>query len=264
MDATSASYDASDAAAVYDHVPAYEARTDVGFYVDEARAADGAVLELGCGSGRVLLPTARAGRRIVGLDLSPGMLAACRARLAAEPAEVQARVRLVEGDLRAFDLGERFGLVTIPFRPLQHLVAIEDQLRCLRAAHAHLAPGGRLVFDVFQPNLARLAAGPTDGEVEDTPETPLPDGRRFRRAFRLAAVHPAAQWNAVELVYYVTGPDGATRRTVQAFPMRWFYRFEVEHLLARCGFAVRAVYGDFDRSPLTDASPEMVFVAERA
>lgn len=262
MDPTAASYDAPDAAALYDHVPAYAARADVAFYVDAARAADGPVLEVGCGSGRVLLPTARSGVRVVGLDGSPAMLSACRARLAAEPADVRERVRLVAGDMRAFDLGERFGLVTIPFRPLQHLVAVEDQIRCLEAVHAHLVPGGRLVFDVFHPNL-RLLLDPARADAhEDTPETALPDGRRFRRAARVVP-HLSEQWSAVELIYDLTEPDGTTRRTVQSFPMRWFYRYEVEHLLARCGFSLRAVYGDFDRSPLVDGLPEMVFVAER-
>ncbi len=94
------------AADYYDYVPAYAERSDVAFFVDMARDSGGPVLELGCGTGRVLLPTARAGIAITGLDLSPGMLRILRGRLAAEPPDVQARVRLVEGDMRSFDLGQ--------------------------------------------------------------------------------------------------------------------------------------------------------------
>jgi len=89
----------------YDHVVPYRERQDVAFFVELAREAGGPVLEVGCGTGRVLIPTARAGFEIVGLDLSPSMLAVCRESLAQEPAEVQARVELVEGDMRDFDLG---------------------------------------------------------------------------------------------------------------------------------------------------------------
>src|SRR5215471_20798239 len=115
------------AAELYDHVTTYTERRDVRFYVDEAVAAQGMVLEIGCGTGRVLLPTARAGVEIVGLDASPAMLAICGDRIAREPADVRARVTLIEGDMRAFDLEARFALVTIPFRPFQHLVSADDQ-----------------------------------------------------------------------------------------------------------------------------------------
>ena len=101
----------------YDHVAPYRERGDVAFFVEMAQAAGGPVLEIGCGTGRVLIPTARAGSEIVGLDLSPSMLAVCRSNLAQEPAETQARVRLVEGDMRDFDLDQQFALATLPFRP---------------------------------------------------------------------------------------------------------------------------------------------------
>jgi cyclopropane fatty-acyl-phospholipid synthase-like methyltransferase len=100
-------------AELYDYVVPYATRGDVEFYVDEARAANGPVLEVGCGTGRVLIPTARAGVPIVGLDGSPSMLAHCRTKLRAEPADVQASVELHAGDMRAFDLGRTFALVTI-------------------------------------------------------------------------------------------------------------------------------------------------------
>ena len=97
------------------------------------------VLELGCGTGRVLIPTARAGIEIVGLDASPQMLAVCRSRLQQEPPDVQARVRLLEGDMRRFTVDRTFRLATIPYRPFQHLLTVSDQFACLRSIHQHLA-----------------------------------------------------------------------------------------------------------------------------
>lgn len=248
---------------LYDQIPLYRERPDVDFYVDEARSTGGKVLEVGSGTGRILVPVARTGKEITGVDSSPRMLAQCRTRLAEEPAEVRDRARLVQGDMRALNLTERFSLVMIPFRPIQHLVAVSDQIAALQGIHRHLEPGGRLVFDVFNPNLRYIVEDRRD-EREDTPEVALPDSRSFRRTARVAAVHVVEQYSEVELIYYVRGADGNVQRLVHGFLMRWYWRYELEHLLARCGFKVKAVFGDFNRSPLTDESPDMIFIAERS
>lgn len=257
-------YDAfPDLPAIYDSVPAYVTRRDVRFYIDEARDAGGRVLEVGCGTGRILLPIARAGHTVDGLDASPEMLERCRTKLREELDAVRSRVTLHQGDARAFDLGRRFDLVMAPFRVVQHLTTIEDQLGFLASVARHLAPGGRLTFDVFNPNFAALVSA--DGIArDDTPETKLPDGRWFRRAGRVARVRWLDQVSEIELIYYVSSePGGRAERHVQSFDMRWFLRAELVHLLARGGFRVRSIYGDFDRSALTDNSPEQIVSAER-
>jgi SAM-dependent methyltransferase len=245
---------------LYDHVGAYNARADIAFYVEEATRTDGKILELASGTGRVLLPIARAGKEITGVELSHRMLERCRERVAAEPEEVRSRITLVAGDMRDFSLDDRFALAIIPFRPMQHLMTIDDQLSCLDCIRRHLVPAGRLIFDVFNPDLARIGSPPA-AEWNDTPETPLPDGSSFRRSGRMVAVHRIEQVNDVELIYDLTFPNGKTERRVHAFGMRWFLPAELEHLVARAGFTLDAIYGNFDRSPLTDASPEMIVVA---
>lgn len=257
-------YESEPFAEFYDFVPGYCDRPDLSFYVEYARSANGKILELGCGTGRVLIPVAQAGCDIVGLDLSEPMLARCRKRLQQQPGEVQDRVRLVQGNMTAFDLGKTFSLVTTPFRPFQHLVAVNDQLACLRCVHAHLVPGGKLILDLFQVDPRRIAHNPAfKEESEDFSDVELPDGRKLRRTHRVVAFHRAEQYNDIEMIYYVTHPDGRTERSVQAFPFRYFFRYEVEHLLARCGFEVVELFGGFDKSPFADDSPEMIFVAER-
>jgi len=251
------SYDAiPDFGLLYDSVPLYAARKDIAFYVEEATRAPGPVLEVGCGTGRILLPIARSGRTIAGLDSSAQMLARCRERVAAEPALAGGRVTLHHQDMRAFDLGATFALVIAPFRVLQHLTRVEDQLSFFTAVRRHLAPGGRVVFDVFNPNFKALV-GADGAEHEDTPEQPLPDGRTLRRTARVKRVRWLDQVSEIELVYYVSG-----QRYVQAFDIRWYLHAELRHLLARAGFRVRETYGDFVRSPLVDASPEQVVCAE--
>jgi SAM-dependent methyltransferase len=259
---TTHGYEVEGVAELYDHVTLYRARPDVDFYVEEARAVDGPVLEIGCGTGRILIPTARLGKEITGVDSSARMLRLCAARLGDEPAEVRRNVTLVREDMRDLNLGNRFSLAMIPFRPIQHLVAVSDQMAALQAIHRHLEPGGHLVFDVFNPKLQYLLEDRTE-EREDTAEVELPDGRKFRRTGRVAAVHIVEQYSEVELIYYVRERDGSTQRLVQGFPMRWYWQYELEHLLSRCGFRTKAVFGDFNRSPVTDVSPEMIFIAER-
>jgi SAM-dependent methyltransferase len=246
----------------YDHVAPYRERTDVAFFVEMAQAAGGPVLEVGCGTGRVLIPIARAGIGITGLDLSPSMLAVCRHNLAQEPAETQARVRLVEGDMRGFDLAQQFALVTLPFRPFQHLETVADQIACLTSIYRHLAPDGRLVLDLFNPAIPLLADSGRSEEFGDEPEFTMPDGRRILRRARITARDYFNQVQDTELIYYVTHPDGRAERLVHSFPMRYLFRFEAEHLLARCGFEVEALYADYDRSLYGSKYPgELIFVA---
>jgi SAM-dependent methyltransferase len=248
----------------YDYIGPYRDRQDITFWVDTARDSGGPVLEVGCGTGRVLIPIARAGVEIVGLDLSPFMLAVCRANLVKEPAEVQDCVRLVEGDMRDFDLGREFALATVPFRPFQHLTTVEDQIACLHSIRRHLAPGGRLVLDLFNPSIPYLAAPERLGEFGDEPVFTMPDGRRMQRRFRTVERDYFNQIQHVEMIYYVTHPDGRRERLVHTFPMRHLFRFEAEHLLVRCGFTVEALYADYARRPYGSQYPgELIFVARR-
>jgi len=251
-------------AELYDHVGLYRDRPDVGFFVEAAREAGGPVLEVGCGTGRVLIPTARAGIEIVGLDLSSHMLAVCRARLEEEPEAVRSRARLVQADMRSFELRPGFGLATIPFRPFQHLLSVEDQLACLASIRRHLVVGGRLVLDLFNPSLDFLANVELGAEAGEEPEFQTPDGRRVRRLHSMIACDRAAQVNQYELIYYITHPDGRSERLVQAFPLRYLFRFEAEHLLARAGFEVEHVYGGYDKQPFGTTYPgELILVARR-
>jgi SAM-dependent methyltransferase len=254
----------ADIADLYDYVGPYVTRGDEEFFVEEARAANGPVLELGCGTGRVLIPTARAGVRIAGLDASPTMLARCRSKLDEELPEVRARVSLHEGDMRGFDLDQQFALVTIPFRPFQHLLTVEDQLACLSSIHRHLEPGGRVILDLFNPSIDYLANRPSGPLQPEGPPVNLPNGGTLERSFRIISQDRFTQINDVELLYDVTEPDGRKRRAVHAFRMRYLFRYEVEHLLGRAGFVVEHLYAGYDRSPYGATYPgELIFVARK-
>jgi SAM-dependent methyltransferase len=252
-------------AELYDHVVPYATRGDVEFFVDEARRAGGAVLEVGCGTGRVLIPTARAGVAIEGIDASEAMLDVLRGKLAREDAAVRSRVHLHQADMRGFNLGRTFALATLPFRPFQHLLTVDDQVSCLTSIHHHLDPGGRVILDLFNPSLEFLVNRPIGELLPEGPAATLADGRRLERHFRIAAQDLFTQVNDIELVYDVTESDGRKRRAVHAFRMRYLFRYEAEHLLSRCGFVVEELYSGYDRSPYGSVYPgELIFVARKA
>lgn len=249
----------------YDYVVPYRDRRDVAFFVELARQAEGPVLELGCGTGRVLIPMARAGSEIVGLDLSSPMLAVCREKLSRESADVQARVKLVHADMRKFALGQEFRLVTMPFRSFQHLLTVEEQLSCLSSIHTHLGPGGRMALDVFNPSLPRLVDDRYLVEAEEEPPFTMPDGRRVVRRSRIVSRDPARQILEVEFTYTVATPEGGEEQLTYRTPIRYLFRFEAEHLLARSGFAVESIWADYDRSRYGTKDPgELIFIARRA
>jgi len=247
----------------YDESPVVSGRLqDVAFYRDAVREFGDPVLELGCGTGRIMMALADAGKRITGLDLSERMLERAVKKRAALNKEARERVHLVQGDMTQFDLGETFRLVIIPFRPFQHLLEVRQQVDCLDCARKHLAPGGRLILDVFQTDAERMH-DPVHMREMLVSEYKTADGRQVRICERVAAFHRAEQRNDVEMIFSIRHRDGRQERLVFAWPLRYFFRYEVEHLLARCGFRVTALYGSFDRTPIRDDSPEMIFVAER-
>jgi SAM-dependent methyltransferase len=231
---------------------------DVDFYVGMAREAEPPVLELGGGTGRVAIPIARAGVGIVGLDRSPAMLAKARERSEGLP-----NVRWLESDMRDFDLPERFGLVVMPYRAFQHLITVDDQKRCLTCIGRHLRDGGRLVFNVFNPDLVAMGRWMSDLQGDWRlwrDSTDQSTGRRTvaweSRRYRTGSQEANVLWKVEEL-------DAEGRPVSQRYldlHLRWFYRFEVEQLLALTGFRVEHLYGWFGGSPFEDNSPEMVWV----
>lgn len=254
----------------YDRCAAYYQRDyesigyhhDVPFYVDLARRSGGPVLELGCGTGRVLLPTARAGVEVVGVDGSPGMLERLRAGLSGEPEEVCRRVRVLQGDIRSVRVpdGEAaFALVTAPFRVAQHLCARTDQRAWLRTVAHHLRrdPPGHLVFDVFQPDYELIADSPT---VSVDLERFEPGTRKRIRRVSRADHHPTSQTFEVSFEWLVEEPGGEerTERTLET-TLRWFTRGELECLLELEGFEVTDFWGDFEGTPFgADAEDQVI------
>jgi SAM-dependent methyltransferase len=255
-------YQSAELAALYDAV--YADVGDIAFWRQIAAGTRGPLLELGCGTGRILLPLARAGHEVTGLDTSEPMLARCRAQLAAEPQEVRERVTLLAADMTSFDLGRRFSQIYCTFGSFHHLRTVEQQLACLERCLGHLSFHGSLVLDLINPDPAPLAGSADESAEGDTRtgDVEWTDGRRVSSWATVVESHRSLQCNVCEVTYEVVERDGTTRRVTETFPMRFVFRYELEHLLARTGFHIVAMYGDYDRSEFADHSQGMIVVAE--
>lgn len=256
-------YETQELAALYDAV--YADVDDAALWRAIADVAgDAPLLELGCGTGRVLLPLARDGHEVTGLDVSPQMLEYCRAKLQVESAETRDRVTLVAADMTSFDLGRNFGAIFCAFNSFHHLRTADQQLACLERSRAHLTPRGILVLDLFNPDPA--PSDPPGDELADAEANALiaewTDGRRIRRWMSACDYDRSLQCNECEMTYEIIDADGTTRRLAESFPMHLVYRYELEHLLARCGFRIARLYGGYDLAPFAEESLAMIVVAE--
>jgi SAM-dependent methyltransferase len=229
---------------------------DLPLYRELARRNLGPILDAMCGTGRVIVPLAQAGFQTVGLDIASAMVAAVERKIAAY--SLDQRLRVAQGDVRAFELPERFGLILVPLNSFMHLETVDDQLAALRAIKRHLRPDGLLVLDLFNPDPRELMADQGVLVYEQTFTSA--EGRPVQK-YIVRRTDWAAQRQTVEFIYDELAHDGRVLRQVMPFVMRWLYRFEVQHLLAYVGFAVEAVYGDYDLEPYTSESPQLIIIA---
>ena len=214
---------------------------DVDFYVEQALAAGGPVVELAVGTGRIAIPVARVGIRVIGVDSSPAMLAVARA--AAEEAGVAEQLDLRVGDLREPPVAEHVPLVVCPFRSLLHMETEAEKLRALRAARGLLDQDGRFVFDVFAPSR------------EDIEQT---NGRWLERE---PGIFERADWDEESrtLSLSVRSSEGAAT----TFGLHWLSAPEWLRLLDQAELEVEELYGWFDGRPY-DGEEDMVFVTRRS
>lgn len=210
---------------------------DARFYRELAHETGSPVLELGCGTGRVLLPIARDGIACVGLDQSLEMLDVLRAK------SPPPNLRLELAEMQSFDFGaERFALVTCPFRAFQHLLEVDMQLAVLERVRRHLRPGGVFAFDVFDPKPEGLTRDADPPHLAISFEN---DGHKVER-WDTVRRDRSSQVLTVEFEYRGGPPELQGTAGVK---MRWFHRFELEHLLARAGFTQLTLYRSFAREP---------------
>jgi SAM-dependent methyltransferase len=234
---------------------------DVPFYLGLAELTGGPVLELGCGTGRLLAPLARAGFEVTGVDASSGMLQVAGGKVAGLGKPAAQRITLVQADMRTVALPQQFRLAFIAFNSFLHLTNMQDQLRALRAWHQALVPGGLLAIDVDNPHPQPLAEIDGRLEVQNRWLDPATGATVLKQVTR--TLDAGRQLQHVVFIYDEVFPSGEVKRTLAPFDARYLHRFEGELLLDKAGFALEQVYGSYDLDPYTGESDRMIFLARR-
>ena len=246
----------------YDAAYAAMDLVDRAFYVDLAKECGGPVLEIGCGTGRILLPIAREGIEIHGVDNSGPMLGLLKESLTRDNPAVRNKVSLHAGDMREFQLSRTFPLVTIPFRPMQHMHSVADQLRALTSAAAHIAKGGMLAFDVFYPKFEVLQLGIGEEKLEaewspsSGPETVI------RRYYRKDGVDKIKQTFALTFIFR-SYRNGQLELETDGLTMSYYTYPHLQSLFLLAGLEPVAEYGSFSKTALDNSAEEMIFLLRR-
>ena len=246
----------------YDHE--FKNRTqDVAWYTDRYVEAGDVCLELAVGSARIAAKAVRRGARIVGVDLSAEMLAQAERRRSTLPLKLRDHLELHQADMRDFDLGRTFSLITCPFNAFQHLYTREDVARCLAMVRRHLAPGGRFIVDVLMPDLEYLSRSALRWYA----------GSRFRHP-RHNAWYTYAERSAYDPVLQLNqmwfrlvrdpGEEWGPEEITFQLSHRVFFPQEMEAHLHAAGLRLVEFHGDFQGAPLGKDAESMVVIAELA
>jgi ubiquinone/menaquinone biosynthesis C-methylase UbiE len=250
---------------LYDIVTPTALDGDVDWYLGKAKSSGGPVLELGAGTGRITLAIAAAGIAIHALDADTSMVQRLREKLATASADVQARTTVVSGDMRTFDLTERFALIICPFRAFLHNVTEADRLGCLARVRQHLRPEGRFAFNVFHPSLTYMAqhAGPLAGVWRWTDTYSLPSGGWVVQS-------EANRYDTVAQVvhslhrYDEFGATGTLERTsMLRLHLAYLFPSDIRRLLEVAGFREITIKGGFDGREFSQDGQELVVEALR-
>ena len=223
------------------------------------QAGEDGVLELACGTGRLLVPLARVGATLTGIDVSPAMIDVAREKVSR--ASQNGRVTLVEADMRTYDLGRQFGLVMVGLNSLMHLETRQSQREAIQTAARHVRVGGRFVIDVFNPDDG-LPDSAQEGQVYLHCLKVRTDQSQLLH-FQALSVDRGEQLVTVTNYYDDVDGDGLVRRHLAPFRLRYLAVGELELLVEQSGFWIEDLYGSYDLEPFRHGSPRIIIVGRR-
>jgi len=237
----------------YDVIYAHLRTVDRDYFLRKINEAQGPVLEIGVGTGRFFADALDGGADIYGIDVSSTMLNQLYQKL-----DKKHHHRVALQDARSLDLKRKFGLIVAPFRVFSHITSTEDQLEVLNHVYDHLRPGGQFIFDLYVPDLGILLNGISEQVDFDGEYAP---GKKLSRTV-------SAHSDLINQVSHVTMTlqwDDATGRKSEVWKMqmRYFFRYELEHLVHRSKLSLNNIYGDYSEGALGPESKDFVVVCQR-
>jgi len=233
-------------------------KDDIDFFIQYADELKGNILELGCGTGRVTIPLAQAGHEVCGLDVSQPMLDILAEKLKSESETTISNLHIFSGDMRDFNLHEKFKLIFIPFRTFQNLITDEEQKNCLKCCHDHLEDDGLFIVNVFKPwgsiDESWVHPEQTDYETSENGITIKRTHIRKKVDLKNQVIYPT-------LIYYVT-EDGKTVKFYEHLTMKYYYVDQLRELMQQNGFEVINEFGYYNKCSIDDGG-EIIFVCKK-
>jgi len=234
---------------------------DLALYSELADEAGDPILDVGCGTGRVMLHLAAEGARIVGIDRSPAMLERCRRKLASQP-HLKRRVTLVEGDVLDADLPGPFKLILMTYNGFLQFATQAGQLAALRRFCTLLADDGLLVLDL--PNAGEAFAAQDDGALVLERTFTEPESSHLVMQQSVSALNRVTQQLHVTWIYDELLDDGTVQRTLAPLVLRYILPGEMDLMLAATGLRRVAYYGEYEQEPFADGCSHMIVLAQKA
>jgi len=226
---------------------------DHDFHLNEIKQTKGKVLEIGVGTGRFFIDALNTRADIDGIDVSPEMVTVLLGKL-----DKKEHYRLSIQSIVDFSFDVKFDLIIAPFRVMMHVLEKEEQLKALNNVYKHLAPGGKFIFDMFIPDLKQLINGlqnvtDFDGEYEP--------GKKLKRIVstqsdlinQIINIHFRFEWDENNKLLHEDWN----------FPLHFFFRFELEHLIERSEFTNYKILGDYNGNELNEKSKEFIVICQK-
>jgi len=238
-----------------------ELTQDLDFLIEYAQNSNDDVLELACGTGRVFIPMAKAGINIWGIDNSREMLKIADKNIKELSPEVKNRIHISYGDMKNFDLAKKFGLIIIPFNSFLLLTKKEEQESCLECVYNHLKDGGLFIVDIYSPNFKLIAE--TNKKMNFLRHFYVPPIKKVVIQWEYLQRDMSNQIANSDLLYEMYDEQGNLSRKTSHLTMKIVFRYEMEHLLEKCGFEILNLFGDYDKSNFGSGSHQMIFICKK-
>ncbi len=222
---------------------------DLDFYVNETKKIKGNVLEIACGTGRILLPLLKKGVNIEGIDLSARMLDV----LNKKAKSLHLKPKVWEADMRNFNAKKKYDLIIVPYRAFNHIETSADQIKTLKNFKKHLKEQGKLIINFFYPSFTVMAKR---NGVKTKRDTVKINGVKY---FRQEQIQYEPMKQLIRATSFLTDAKGQTYKTL-LMHLCYIYKKEFELLLSAAGFKTWKVYGGFKGEKLKDEKQEMVWI----